>query len=171
MLLQIYTNVRRYFIDKDWRYHEVLLAFEHVKGQHTGQHLATVILRELENCRISGHRILTVTSDNARNNGTMVEALQDALSVVHTEITLAKLTHVPCLAHVIQLALNSLIDAVKITAKNKKIIDEWNDDDPNPNAHSTGRAGDGAPYTLLKVTKRIWFDVTVQVTVSSFEPS
>ena len=81
----------------------------------------------------------------------MIDHLHDALEVVQSELTAKLLTHVPCLAHVIQLALTSLIDEVKITARNKKLIDEWDENNHNPSAHSSATQGDGAPWTLRKV--------------------
>lgn len=81
----------------------------------------------------------------------MIDHLQDGLSIISTDQDIEMITHVPCLAHVLQLALNALIENIKIKAKNKKVIEDWDDDEQNPHAHSTAVDGDGAPWTLKKV--------------------
>jgi len=80
-----------------------------------------------------------------------MDHLQDGLEIIQSDLNIPQLTRIPCLAHVIQLALNSLVESVKIKAKNKKVIEEWDDENPNPEAHSSACRGDGAPWTLKKV--------------------
>jgi hypothetical protein len=107
-LLQL-LNLYRYFIDADWQYREVLLGFEHITGPHTGQNLAQILSLVLRSCGIE-ERVLCVTSDNARNNQTMLSHLQDALRIIDEDIPQVK--HAPCLAHVIQLALKELLGTI-----------------------------------------------------------
>jgi hypothetical protein len=92
-----------------------------------------------------------VTADNARNNGTMIQYLNDAIQVIRTELSLSHLTQIPCLAHVIQLSLKCLLDTVKITAQNNRIITEWDDKKPNPAAHTKASPSNGPPRTLRLV--------------------
>jgi hypothetical protein len=81
----------------------------------------------------------------------MMDHLNDGLGILSNDLGIQTITHVPCLAHVIQLGLNALIEKIKIKAKNKKVIDEWDDDNHDPSTHSSAREGDGAPWTLKKV--------------------
>ena len=60
-----------YGMDK-WNYHEVLLAFEHVEGSHTGIKLAEVLKSVLIRHSIED-RFLALTTDIASNNKTMVD--------------------------------------------------------------------------------------------------
>lgn len=45
---QSYLAINAYFIDPDWNYHEVLLAFRHIEGHHSGANMADIILEELQ---------------------------------------------------------------------------------------------------------------------------
>ncbi|KAJ5902926.1 hypothetical protein N7495_003454 [Penicillium taxi] len=68
---QAFLAVTCYFIDKDWEYQEVLLGFEPLHGAHSGQHLASIVLKVLEQHELE-QRVLTITTDNASNNSTLV---------------------------------------------------------------------------------------------------
>jgi hypothetical protein len=87
-----------YFIDADWRYHEVLLGFKPVYGSHTGANLSGVLLQTLMEHNIEG-RVFGITTDNASNNKSLVTSLQQSLQQALTEDVI--LPRIPCLAHVI----------------------------------------------------------------------
>lgn len=57
----------------------------------------------------------------------------------------------PCLAHVIQLALKALVTHIKIKPQNNRVIDEWNEDETVRERHSNAGHHDGVPWTLKKV--------------------
>ena len=59
-----------YFIDTNWQYREVLLGFEHLEGNYTGQSLAQTLDSILAKYNISD-RVLAITIDSARNNATL----------------------------------------------------------------------------------------------------
>lgn len=140
----------RYFIDADWIYREVLLGFEHIHGAHTGQNLAHILTEVLKSCGIE-KRVLCLTSDNARNNATMVTHLRDALCIIDKNIPAIK--HAPCLAHIIQLALGELLGAIRITAKNEKVITTWKEKSEERENHSGSvKEREGVPWTLKKVS-------------------
>jgi hypothetical protein len=88
-----------YFIDANWVYQEVLLGFKPLHGSHTGANLSAVLLETLINHNIQD-RVFGITTDNATNNKTLVETIQQSLL---SDITLIR---IPCLAYVIQLCLN-----------------------------------------------------------------
>ena len=67
-----------YFIDVNWVYQEVLLGFKPLRGSHTGLNLSSVLLETLVEHGIQD-RIFGLTTDNATNNKTLVDALQQAL--------------------------------------------------------------------------------------------
>ena len=101
-------------------------------------------------------RLMTITADNAGNNGTLLKAIQQAVKLFRTQNGLLTdhehLVHIPCLAHVIQLALTALITDLKITAKNKRVITVWEDDPKDRETHSEKVSSKaGAPWTLKKV--------------------
>ena len=88
-----------YFIDRKWKLREVLLGFEPLSGQHTGKKLAIVVNAVLDNYRLFD-RVFALVTDNASNNGTLASELADMLLYFNEDEM-----HLPCLAHVIQLAI------------------------------------------------------------------
>ncbi|OQD66306.1 hypothetical protein PENANT_c347G02489 [Penicillium antarcticum] len=62
------TVKERYFIDLQWNYREILLGFEPLRGSYTGAYLSSILLKLLEKHQIT-NRVLTITTDNASNNG------------------------------------------------------------------------------------------------------
>ena len=67
-----------YFIDKHWRYREILLGFEPLKGTYSGANLSIVLIELLQKHNIID-RVLAVTTDNALNNNTLMESLYKSI--------------------------------------------------------------------------------------------
>ena len=153
---QGYLAINAYFIDDKWNYHEVLLAFEHVEGSHTGIKLAEVLNSVLIRHSIED-RVLALTTDSASNNTTMVDELRRmirsnrALALLHTDAN--EIQRVPCLSHVIQLAVKQLLGCIHINPKNADFKTSWDDkqdrrDFENPTP--------GVPLTLAKARFILW---------------
>jgi hypothetical protein len=68
--------VTGYFLDQDWNYCEVLLGFEPLDGPHSGARLSETVIKILQQHNIM-KRVLSVTTDNASNNNTMVAGIQE----------------------------------------------------------------------------------------------
>jgi hypothetical protein len=107
-----------YFIDVDWVYREVLLGFKPLHGAHTGANLSNVLLETLIEHNLEV-RVFGLTTDNASNNKTLFDSLQQGLSdgVI--------IVRIPCLAHVIQLSLNQLLDRIKAVPLNDSAETKW----------------------------------------------
>jgi hypothetical protein len=73
----------------------------------------------------------------------------ETMRILNTK--LEQVLRVPCLAHVIQLALKDLIIHLKIKPKNKKIITEWYEDENKRERYSDAERHEGVPWTLKKV--------------------
>lgn len=89
----------------------MLLGFKPLYGAHTGVNLSNVLLETLLEHNLET-RLFGLTTDNASNNKTLVDSLQQALSdgVI--------IVRIPCLAHVIQLSLNQLLSRIKAVPLN-----------------------------------------------------
>jgi hypothetical protein len=59
-------------------YCEVLLGFEHRFGSHTGENPSKTVIQLLADHGIT-HRVLSVTTDNATNNNTLMVNVQEAI--------------------------------------------------------------------------------------------
>ena len=86
--------VTGYFIDRDWVYREVLLDFKPIHGTHSGVNLSNALMETLLEHGIED-RVFGLTADNASNNKTLVESLQQVL------IEGVIIIRIPYLAHVI----------------------------------------------------------------------
>jgi hypothetical protein len=147
---QGYLAVNAYFIDEKWCYHEVLLAFEYVPGSHTGTKLAEVVHDIIARHKLEG-RIYAITNDNAGNNLTMHEELMLLLRTRlfdNIETNVRGIERVPCLAHVIQLALKELLGKIRINPKNEDFGTSWDDKQDRATMEKEEK---GVPYTLAKV--------------------
>jgi hypothetical protein len=138
-----------YYVSVDWKYREVLLAFEPLVGAHTGRILARVVEQVLEQFSLTD-RLLAKTTDNASNNGTMRETLQQALSSRHNVSWDAEVAKVSCLAHVLNLSAKSLLLSIKV------IDDGEHDDgdagqDLDPNTFLPDMAENDVARTVVKV--------------------
>lgn len=107
-----------YFIDADWVYREVLLGFKPLYGSHTGTNLSSVLLQNLMEQNLEA-RVFGITTDNASNNKTLVDSLQQSLS---DDVIIPR---IPCLAHVIQLSLNELLNRIKAVPLNDSAETKW----------------------------------------------
>jgi hypothetical protein len=141
---QAFIAITGYFIDMDWVYREVLLDFKPLYGAHTGANMSTMLLQTLVDHDIQD-RIFGLTADNASNNRTLVDSLQQALppdvNIIRT----------PCLAHVIQLSLKQLLDCLKAAPLNDTTKTKWTESQSilaKANAQTKNR---GISHTLNKV--------------------
>jgi hypothetical protein len=149
-----------YYINANFESKEVLLGFEPISGSHNGIRLANCVLGVLEDAKLDC-RVLAITTDNASNNTTLMENLSkklrqgiDSSSHVSTRILdpeVQKLcsipTHIPCLAHVIQLSVQSLLQQIKVNAHNDDTEIIWEEE-----VDTCLAAKQELPLTLEKVS-------------------
>ncbi|KAJ6038847.1 hypothetical protein N7460_007564 [Penicillium canescens] len=120
---QAFMAVTGYFIDEDWNYRELLLGFEPLSGAHSGVSLSAVLLQLLQKYALAD-RVLTITTDNASNNNTLVASIQESVQSLDLGDNTA-IIRVPCMAHVIQLSLKQLLGQMKADPKNNTAQAEW----------------------------------------------
>lgn len=125
---QAFMAITGYFLDKDWEYREILLGFEPLHGSHTGSNLSAVVIGILNNYQIAD-RVLSITTDNATNNNTMMVNIQNELKEqgIQNDELGGGIFRIPCLAHVIQLSLNQLLGKMKAKPCNNEAEHEWSD--------------------------------------------
>jgi hypothetical protein len=122
---QAFIAITGYFIDQEWEYREVLLGFEPIYGSHTGANLSETVFRILQEHSIAD-RVLSITTDNATNNNTMMTSVQETLQSLG--LTQTSTFRIPCIAHVIQLSLNELLGKMKAKPVNSEAESEWPDE-------------------------------------------
>lgn len=117
--------VTGYFIDQEWNYREALLGFEPLHGTHSGANLSDVLLGILHQYEIVD-RVLTITTDNASNNNTLMGKIQESTQSLELN-NHVPIIRVPCLAHVIQLSLKELLGHIKADPTNDVLLRELPD--------------------------------------------
>lgn len=132
----------RYFIDKDWRYYEVILGFDPIPGKHKGLGLAQLVQQALQECGLSLSQVSAMTADNASNNKTLHASLIEALNILKKDSNDTILIRVPCLAHIIQIACNNILSEI---SNGRELF-------PDTQSRESQKKGGGPTATVQKVS-------------------
>jgi hAT family C-terminal dimerisation region/Domain of unknown function (DUF4413) len=129
-------GVMGHWLTADFEKKEKLLEFIEIEGIHSGENLSEVLVVMLEELEIAA-KLLTITGDNAGNNGTLCEFLQTALLKEYDdedhEFRMKPLmrfrgrgSFIPCLAHVINLVCKEFLSSLKAGSvkEAKDMLDE-----------------------------------------------
>ncbi len=108
----------RFYYIEFWEYQKVLLSFEQIKDKHIESNLSSITERILQELDIQD-RVITVITDNVSNNNVMMTALDETLQ------TFSAISHLSCLAHVIQLAVKQLLKSLMLSLKNENEKEYW----------------------------------------------
>jgi len=111
-LAKIRVAITCHFVDDNFNLIEALLDFSEVDGQHTGIHLAEIVLKVLNEYDIV-EKLYCITSDNASNNLTMVKELSRRMDDEHGIDWDYEKNHIPCLAHIINIAVDHFLKSIK----------------------------------------------------------
>ncbi|CAG7731444.1 unnamed protein product, partial [Allacma fusca] len=141
-------------VDADWKYQQLLLDFDIMKGSHTGKKLAESVFKTLTEFQACD-KLLAVTSDNASNMNTMFEELGFLINPGFAPEFEFKEHRIRCLAHIINLACQAALTVLKRT-ETKDIAEEYlsmsdsSDTDENADDKSLRIGNKLSLYTRLK---------------------
>ena len=154
---QAFMAITGYFIDRDWNYREILLGFEPLDGAHSGINLSGMLMDIFRKLDITD-RVLAITSDNAPNNTTLVQAVQDSIDSLELPNN-PVVVRIPCLAHVIQLSLRELLGSVKVDPQNDTTDRNVSDVQAQAQARSlrASQSEQVIVQTLVKVSISLYF--------------
>jgi hypothetical protein len=122
-----------HWISPDFEKREELLEFTEINGPHSGENLAEVVLKMLDELDIAP-KLLTITGDNAGNNGTLCDSLHDQLLKKYDNDDdrfrirplmrfRGRQSFIPCLAHVLNLICKDVLASLKAgSAREAKAI-------------------------------------------------
>jgi len=96
---------------------EVLIGFEEMRGSRTGSNMAGIINDVLATYRIED-KIPGSTSDSARNNRTLSQALNNAWGLKSVQWCQLE-NHIPCMAHFVLLILGAFMSAIKVKSQDR----------------------------------------------------
>lgn len=98
-----------------WRLRSQVIAFRGLSGSHTGDNIARYFVGLCERVGIitpSSSKLLCLTADNASSNDKAANVIEELLHRRHIYSFSADSHRLPCLAHVINLAITSVLSVV-----------------------------------------------------------
>jgi len=98
-----------HWITGDFEYKEQVLDFVPVVGQHTGENLAQLLFHCLEDYECSD-KLLSITCDNASNNGSLLDNL---IELLPWGSRLKECGYIRCLAHILNLIVQTVLTELK----------------------------------------------------------
>ncbi|KAJ6640379.1 putative AC9 transposase, partial [Pseudolycoriella hygida] len=102
-----FLAIRGHWLDDQWEYHSKLLDFAHIEGDHSGFNLSQIFGDCLSRLNIPYTKIIGVTVNNASNNDTFFDCLQQhGITAVDN--------HMKCMAHIINLSVQDILNSLKI---------------------------------------------------------
>ncbi len=160
---QSYLFIIAFFIDKNWKYHEVIIDFEYMKKRHTNENLTKMMKNILKKHKIEA-RILVIIIDNVFNNITFFYCLMKSISSISNCVDVSSkndekkktdenektfnVVHVFCLTHVLQLTLQTFLDFVRVNSINDQLQKNWNE---QKNVNVIKQANIDLSMTLAKI--------------------
>jgi hypothetical protein len=114
-----FMRIIDYFIDHEWRFRKILLAFKHFLDSHTDKTMSRKVMNIFKRYEFE-RRLLHLTNDNSSNNDKMRRFVREILLKSDIEWSHEK-NHVSCLTHVIQLTMNELLKSLKIFVINDTV--------------------------------------------------
>lgn len=109
-----FVAIKGYFISTDWQLQERLLDMIPLRGRHSGENMATGLLKTLRHYKIE-KRLLAITADNASNNVTLRKTIQRELHHINVQWDHEE-NAVPCLAHIINLVVQDILRHLQLSA-------------------------------------------------------
>ena len=112
--MHAFLGITVHWIDAEWQPRHVLLDVPPLLGRHEGANLCTIFTVTCRDFRVLP-RLLAVTTDNASNNDTFLAHLETACREQDIPFG-CESTHVRCIAHVINLAVQDFLGALNSAA-------------------------------------------------------
>ena len=106
-----------HWIGPNFKLYDCLLAFIPLHGSHTGVNLASYVETTLEKFNLT-QKLFCITTDSASNNKTMMESLCETLREKYNVEIDPEDRRIPCLAHVINLAVGAFLKTLKVIDDN-----------------------------------------------------
>jgi hypothetical protein len=124
----LFQDVIRSYITRDWVQKKVLLDFESLMSTHDDAYLADMMHKILIDFEIEW-QLFAIIINNADNNRTLTDFLTDSLQDRLNISWLQDQNKLSCLAHVIQLVVTAIIEALDIESFNETVATSFSDDD------------------------------------------
>ena len=94
-----FLYITAHYIDSEWMLNKRIISFKTINTPHSGRNIATLINDEIIDLDIRD-KIFTITLNNAFNNDAAIQRLKKFWQIKDDH---AKLCHVRCCAHILNL--------------------------------------------------------------------
>lgn len=126
--LLTYAGITAHWVDSSFRLHDCLLGFEPLEGSHTGENLAQYVIETLNRFDLT-KKLFCITADNASNNKTLSRAVARSLQEDEGIVFDAEGSLIPCLSHVINLAVQDFLQGLRVLSDDANCTDDSDSDD------------------------------------------
>jgi hypothetical protein len=114
-----FLDITAYFIDCEFRFRKILIAFKSLSEQHTKKKLAETIINILQDYKLT-RRLMTITANNASNNATLRKHLFEKLTKMNVDWD-SEIDIINCMIHVLQLFVIALLIALRVQVFNDDV--------------------------------------------------
>jgi len=129
------------------------LDFVHIPGHHPGIVLAEKVCETLKEYDIA-EKLFCITTDGAKNNGTMCNEISCHLKEEYDIDWNPKEMHIHCMNHVINLAVQEFLKSIKVMSrKSEESDDESDEDEEENNAEPLPEGFALAMWKIREITK------------------
>jgi hypothetical protein len=115
----VFMSVIAYFVDCEFRFREVLIAFKSLLEQHTNEKLTEAIMNILQVYKFT-RRLMTIIADNASNNVTLRKHLFEKLTKMNVNWD-SEINIINCMIHVLQLFVIAFLIALRVQVFNDDV--------------------------------------------------
>jgi hAT family C-terminal dimerisation region/BED zinc finger len=109
-----FLGVTVHWIDCEWHLHNVMLDFALLSGPHSGENLCAVFKSACTDFGVLD-KLLAITTDNASNNDAFLAQLEDDCHLHGINFSKDE-NHVRCVAHVLNIAVQALLETLQSDA-------------------------------------------------------
>jgi hypothetical protein len=150
--LLTYAGITAHWVDSSFHLHDCLLGFEPLEGSHTGENLAQYVMETLNRFDLT-KKLFCITADNATNNKTLSRAVARSLEEDEGIVFDAEGSLIPCLAHVINLAVQDFLQGLRVLSDDANSTDDSNADDEDEDSEGelTALADQDFAWTMTKL--------------------
>jgi hypothetical protein len=114
-----FLDVTAYFVDCEFRFRKIFIAFKFLSEQHTKKKLTETIMNILQDYKFT-RRLMTIIVDNAFNNATLRKHLFEKLTKMNVDWD-SEIDIINCIIHVLQLFVIALLTALRVQIFNDDV--------------------------------------------------
>lgn len=119
-----FMAITAHWIDIDWKQRNCIVDFIHLEGSHTGENMAGALVKSCSDLGIGEQQIVGIVTDNAANNGTMLECIQATWNPSNEDDKFTKKQQqIRCFAHVLNLCAQKMLETLKSAAVDASVMD------------------------------------------------